>query len=52
MYLTESNDTKSSTVEGSKNQHENLIEEHEFEKLTSYQYHNMMERLKADLIAQ
>ena len=28
------------------------IEEHEFEKLTSYQYHNMMERLKADLIAQ
>ena len=51
IYLTEHNSNRLDSADGSKNELLNLVEEHDFEKLTTNSYTHMLERMKADLIS-
>ena len=51
IYLTEVNQYKVGTATQNKSELDQLVEEHEFEKLTQAQYEHMLKRMKADLIS-
>jgi len=49
--LSDSNALKASTTQGNKGELESLIEEHDFQKMTTESYQYMLKRMKADLIS-
>ena len=49
--LSDSNAMKASTTQDNKGQLEALIEEHDFQKMTTESYQYMLKRMKVDLIS-
>ena len=49
--LSDSNALKASTTQGNKGELEALVEEHDFQKMTTESYQHMLKRMKADLIS-
>ena len=51
ISLSDSNAMKASTTQGNANELEALVEEHDFQKMTTESYAYMLKRMKADLIS-
>ena len=51
ITLSDSNALKASTTQGNQSELDALIEEHDFQKMTTESYQYMLKRMKADLIS-